>query len=285
MIKYKVLYNPAGNNGKGKENAENLKNIYSEDELEFIDLTTVNYSEFLASLDEEDSVVLCGGDGTLNRFINDVKDEEIKVPVFYYPCGSGNDFWKDVNDQNLSEPLNINEYIHDLPETEIQGKKYKFLNNVGFGIDGYCCEVGDKLRQTSNKPINYTSIAIKGLLFNYKPTCATITVDGVTKEYKHVWLAPTMNGRYYGGGMMPTPAQDRKDPSGTLSVMVLHCASKLKTLMIFPSIFKGEHIKHVKNVEVLTGKEISVKFDSPRAAQVDGETILGVTEYTARATK
>ena len=28
------------------------------------------------------------------------------------------------------------------------------------------------------------------------------------------------------------------------------------------------------------GKQ-TVKFDSPRALQIDGETILGVTEYTA----
>ena len=55
--------------------------------------------------------------------------------------------------------------------------------------------------------------------------------------------------------------------------------------MIFPSIFKGEHVKHVKNVEVLTGKEIKVVFDSPRAVQVDGETVVGVTEYTAKSSK
>ncbi len=48
-----------------------------------------------------------------------------------------------------------------------------------------------------------TAIAIKGLLFHYRPTNAVITVDGVTHTYKKVWLVPTMNGRYYGGGMMP----------------------------------------------------------------------------------
>ena len=53
--------------------------------------------------------------------------------------------------------------------------------------------------------------------------------------------------------------------------------------MIFPSIFKGAHVKHTKHVKVLTGKEISVEFDSPRAIQIDGETILGVTAYTAKA--
>ena len=51
--------------------------------------------------------------------------------------------------------------------------------------------------------------------------------------------------------------------------------------MIFPSIFKGEHVKKEKYVTVLKGKNITVKFDSPRALQIDGETVLDVEEYTA----
>ena len=49
--------------------------------------------------------------------------------------------------------------------------------------------------------------------------------------------------------------------------------------MIFPSIFKGEHIKHQRVVHVLTGHTITVEFDRPTALQIDGETILGVTKY------
>jgi diacylglycerol kinase family enzyme len=104
----------------------------------------------------------------------------------------------------------------------------------------------------------------------------------VTKEYSNVWLAPAMNGRYYGGGMNIAPDQSRIK-NETLSVVVLHAKSKLKTLMVFPSIFKGEHVKHPEMVEILTGKEIKVEFDKPTALQIDGETVLGVTEYTAKA--
>ena len=80
--------------------------------------------------------------------------------------------------------------------------------------------------------------------------------------------------------MMPTPAQDRLDRE-KLSTLVFHGSGKLRTLMIFPSLFKGEHIKHTKVAEVLTGSVITVEFDRPTALQIDGETILGVTSYTA----
>ena len=102
-------------------------------------------------------------------------------------------------------------------------------------------------------------------------------------EYRHVWLAPTMNGRYYGGGMMVAPGQNRLENGGTASVVVLHCPSKFKTLLVFPGIFKGEHVKHREMVDVLTGREISVKFDRPTALQIDGETVVGVTEYSVKA--
>lgn len=49
--------------------------------------------------------------------------------------------------------------------------------------------------------------------------------------------------------------------------------------MVFPSIFQGEHIKHEKMVDIIQGHDIHVSFDRPCPLQVDGETILGVTDY------
>jgi len=36
-------------------------------------------------------------------------------------------------------------------------------------------------------------------------------------------------------------------------------------------------------ITVLTGHEITVEFDQPSPLQIDGETILDVTKYTARS--
>ena len=165
----------------------------------------------------------------------------------------------------------------------LNGERRFFLNGIGYGIDGYCCLEGDRLRATSAKPVNYTSIAVKGLLFHYKPTSAVITVDGVKHTYEHVWLAPTMHGRYYGGGMIPTPQQNRLAQPRELSVMVFRSPSKLKALAVFPSIFKGEHVRHTDVVDVLTGREITVEFDRPTPLQIDGETVPDVTVYRAAA--
>lgn len=275
MAKY-VLYNPYA--GGGKDQTERFKELFGE--IALTDMTKIDdYDEFFAEVTPEDETVVCGGDGTLNRFLNTAGDAVKGKKLSYYACGSGNDFIREVNPANESA-IALDEYVENLPTVTANGKTYCFINGVGYGIDGYCCEIGDKLRETSDKPIDYTGIAIKGLLFHYKPTGATVTVDGKEYRFEKVWLAPTMNGKYYGGGMIPAPQQKRT--GDTLSVMLFHGTGKIRSLLIFPSIFKGEHVKHKKNITVLSGKEITVRFDSPRTLQIDGETIVGVSEYTAK---
>ena len=279
-----ILINPLAGTGCCENDLSALKNKLDEQIISKKVTEIEDYREFFAKISCDDKIVLCGGDGTLNRFINNTHGIDIACDVLYYPTGTGNDFLTDLGKKKgMDEPFSIKEYIKDLPSVEVQGKTYRFLNNVGFGIDGYCCEIGDKLKESSSKKINYTSIAINGLLFHYKPTNATVTVDGKEYKYKKVWLAPTMKGRYYGGGMMAAPEQDRTDKDGTLSLMLFYGKGRLRTLIAFPSIFKGEHVKRKKMVAIHTGKVISVVFDSPAALQIDGETILGVTSYTARS--
>ena len=277
-MKY-LLYNPLSGKGNSRQDAEKFSSPFVED-CQIIDVTEIGeYKSFVNKLNHDDELYVFGGDGTLNRFINGLDGEDPSFPVYYYPSGTGNDFSVSVGQGDVIEPFMVNDYIKRLPTVTVCGKKYKFINGVGYGIDGYCCEVGDRLKLKGKCP-NYTSIAIKGLLFHYKPTVAKINVDGEEKTFKKVWIAPTMYGSYYGGGMMPTPEQKRDSEERSVSLMVFHGTGKIRTLMIFPSLFKGTHVKHENHVSVFKGKKITVSFDKPTPLQVDGETILGVSEYT-----
>lgn len=279
-----ALYNPFAGNQTCEEQSKKLREFYSPDELEFRSMADINYSEFFPSLNADDKVIICGGDGTLNRFVNDTRDIAITNDILYYAAGSGNDFLRDLGKEKGTAPFKINQYIENLPSVTVNGRETLFINAIGFGIDGYCCEVGDEMRKKSNgKPVNYTSIAIKGLLYAFRPTDATVVIDGKEKRYKKVWIAPTMHGRFYGGGMIAAPDQRRDAPDGKFSVVIWHGSNKLKTLMVFPSIFKGEHVKHSECIDIVRADEVTVKFDKPCALQIDGETILNVTEYNARS--
>ena len=278
-MKY-YLYNSLANNGKRPEFLDDLEKNTS---VSVKDALGLDYVEFFKSLNEDDEVVLVGGDGTVNYFVNAIGDYEVKNKLYLRPAGTGNDFLNDVKkDHEGEEEIPLNDYIKGLPTVYVNGMEKKFINGIGYGIDGYCCEVADQIKEKdSSKEINYTGIAIKGLLFHFKPVTATILVDGEEHSFTKVWLAPSMKGRFYGGGMMVAPAQDRK--GDTLSCVVYRASNKFQALIVFPSIFKGEHIKKEKMVKVFTGKEITVKFDRPCALQIDGETVLGVSEYTVKA--
>ena len=277
---YRILYNPLSAHGQGKLRAQELRDVLDGKEFTFVDIREISdYKSFLEEFTADDAIVIAGGDGTLNRFINNIDELALENDVYYYAVGSGNDFYHDVS-LEPNKLIKINSYITDLPIVEVNGIRRRFLNGIGYGIDGYCCEQGDKVSIAAEKPVNYTAIAIKGFMFYYKPTNAKVTVDGVTKRYSHVWLAPSMNGRYYGGGMMIAPGQDRMDPEKKLTSVVFHRSGKLKTMMVLLSVFKGEHVKYTKNISIEKGHRITVEFDRPTALQIDGETVLDVTTYT-----
>lgn len=281
-MKYIALYNPLSNNHKGKEAAEKLSAALPGEDIEYVDMLGIeNMDQYLAGVDA-DYVVLCGGDGTLNHFANDVDGDNLEQEMLYFACGTGNDFLNDVA-KGSKKPIPLNKYLKDLPVATVNGKSYKFLDNVGYGLDGYCCEVGDQIREKDPAAnINYAGIAVKGLLGAYAPTHATVTVDGVTTEYDNVWLAPTMNGRYYGGGLMMGADQDRLNPDHEVTVIVYSGKSRFLALCKFPTVIFGKHPIFKKTVFLMKGHEVTVKYDKPKALQIDGETFLNVSEYSVK---
>ena len=278
-----LFYNPSARNGKAAEDLQLIKKTLDGQDVEIYAVTDIDdYVSVIDKIQPEDIVYIVGGDGTLNRFINDSTNLRILGDIFFYSAGTGNDFKHDVDPDNSLYRIRLNDYIRNLPTVTVGGVTYKFVNGIGFGIDGYCCEEGDRQRAAGRQDINYSSIAVKGCLFRFKPYGADITVDGETRHYDKVWLAPTMFGKYYGGGMKVAPEQDRNNPQHTVTSVVIHGTGRLKTLIRFAKIFSGEHAKYTDMVDIRTGHEVRVVFDRPCALQIDGETVKNVTEYTVR---
>ena len=282
-----VLYNPLAGNSTCKQTSEKVREIFGDNELKYVDLLMVKDIEgFIKKMHPEDQIVICGGDGTLNNLINTIDTTTLEQDVLYFPAGSGNDFYHDIDEDRMNGAYRINHYLQCLPTIEVNGMKRTFMNGIGYGIDGYCCEEGDKVRiKHPGKRVNYSSIAIKGVIYDFKPVNAKVTVDGKMQEFKNVWMAPTMNGRYFGGGMKCAPNQDRLNEDGIVSVIIARSSSRLKLLMMFPSIFKGEHLKYKNFVTQIQGSDVKIEFDRPTALQIDGETVTNVTSYTVHKDK
>ena len=276
-----VLVNPLASNGKAEEKVEAAVKNFNCGDFKKLSLIDLDVKALIESTTAEDNIVILGGDGTLNRFANDTADMTFNCPVYLYRSGTGNDFMTDVEDKVENEMVLLNNYLEDLPTITVKGKTYRFVNGIGYGIDGMCCEVAEKMRAQGKENISYAGISVKLLIHGYKCPDAKVTVDGKVYNFKKVWLASGMKGRYYGGGMKIAPNQDRT--SGKLTSAVIHNSGKLKTLLVFPKLFKGEHVKHPKIFSAIEGRKITVEFSHPMALQIDGETVSGVSSYTVES--
>lgn len=276
-MKHYILYNPLAGHDHKPENVDLLTRDIP-GECVIIDVTAPEgYAMKLSDLSPDDVITISGGDGTLNKFINTIDPDKIPCTVYYHASGSGNDFLNDIDDGSGERFIKLNPYLKHLPTVIVNGEKHRFINGVGFGIDGYCCERGDELK-AKGRAVNYTMIAVFGLFFKYKPVNARVTVDGKEYSFKRVYVAPTMNGRCYGGGMKATPHQDRLAGDG-VSFMCLHSVGRIKVLIALSASFKGEHVKYTDAVTIIKGREVEVEFDSPCSLQIDGETIRDVKKY------
>ena len=278
-----LLYNEKADGGRGKENAVA---ILPSLQGKFPGLETKSAQEldpkiFLGSLNAEDNVVLMGGDGDLNHFVNLIEDAPLPCPFWLCPSGRGNDFLKDVEEHKdpKTSLVPLNDFLLDLPFIEVKGKTYRFLNGIGFGIDGERCVEAERKKCRGEKDLDYSKITIHLLFHGFVPRLAKVKVDGVEVSISRSYLASTMNGRYYGDGMMIAPMQKRN--SHLLSLVVVHGRGKIGTLMLCPKIFKGTHVRAKKNVYCVQGKEIEVQFDRPCGLQIDGEVVEEVTSYRA----
>lgn len=284
-MKY-MLTNPRANNGLGVQDAKEWAKCLNEEVTYVNVLETKDMKAFVEGLNPEDVIIVSGGDGTLNHFANDIAEMDIKNEMYYVKSGSGNDFYRDNKEYcNELGMIPLNKFLVNLPIVRVNGITRRFINGIGYGLDGETCRIGEEMRMKTTKKINYTNIAIKQLLGSYKLNRATIKVDGKTHEFKNVWLAPTMKGRYYGGGLMVTPNQDRFDPEHKVSVCCIYKKSRIGTLLRFPTLNKGEHVKKKDWCSTFVGKKVEVKFAKPCALQIDGEVVKDVTSYIVEVPK
>ena len=79
MENYVILYNPNSGGGKGLNIAKEIEPLMGEHNFVYQDMTAINdYNEFLNQLPVGTDIILTGGDGTLNSFINRTDCDNVK---------------------------------------------------------------------------------------------------------------------------------------------------------------------------------------------------------------
>ena len=102
---YYILVNPLSNNGSSVETLKTLEEYFNTKSIKYVSLNLIEVSqkveEFIAKLSSDDDVVIIGGDGTLHRFANEIKNFDIPSQIYLYKAGTGNDFSREFKKQKL----------------------------------------------------------------------------------------------------------------------------------------------------------------------------------------
>ncbi|MDR5658897.1 diacylglycerol kinase family lipid kinase [Serpentinicella sp. ANB-PHB4] len=212
-----------------------------------------------------DTIVAVGGDGTIHEVLNGMVNSNKNLGII--PAGTGNDLAR-----TLGLPLDIEESLDKIIEGKIKkidigcfNEEY-FINFASVGLDALIASEANKIKKLIASKYAYILSVILSLT-RFKSPKLKIRIDDLYME-KDIMLVAICNGAYYGGGMKIAPKADLQD--GCFDICIVNKMNKLKLLWLFPSIFKGNHIKY-KDVEMFKGRKVEIDYEGYIEVNTDGE--------------
>ena len=272
-MKLLFIVNPsAGNGNAGKEWPEIEKEIESNfPEHECVLTERPGHATELArngAIKGFDTIVSCGGDGTLNEVINGVAGSEIRVALI--PLGTGSDFGKSIGIRSIQDALKVlksgrTEKV-DLANVTFDetGTSRTFINilEIGFGA-----EVMKYVNSHSKAGKNSFLIGVLSVLMKLKRFRVKFELDKLQEmDTIEVIVA---NGKYFGGGMLASPGSIISD--GNLDVHILKPVSKLTTLLRLKNLMNGTYIEKNFSYE-FRGKAFHF-LGKGNLVEMDGEVV------------
>ncbi len=277
-----LLYNPLSRNGKNDKFIQKIihklkKNGNPVVSYSILAIDDVNL--FLSGCNDEDRIIVVGGDGTINHLANRIYGLSFSQELCMYQAGTGNDFIRSLKTKDKIVP--IKEYLKELPRVTFQDKNRYFLNGVGAGLDGLIAYLVNHSKYKKNK-INYFRHAFEGFA-KFKPISGTITIDEETFKEERLWFASMMNSAYFGGGMKIAPQANRHEKD--LQLVIVKNIPKWLLIIIFPTIYLGWHTIFKKYVKIYKGQNIQIQFDKPTYLQIDGDVEYPIDGFKVSASK
>ncbi len=299
------IVNPAAGNGRGTKVWREIECVLQQHDVKYQVLftTDVGHARELTKrlLQETTSgvypevVVAVGGDGTVNEVVNgffqagesmnstypDQSGNNKRTPYSckfgYIPAGSGNDYARGHGiPQNPLEALKLllSESTSSFIDVLQIGNRVA-ANSIGCGLDGQIAKTTNQaayknlLNRLHLGKLSYVLSLIR-VISTYRPSAATLTVDGMEFNLSKVWFICAANIPYYGGGMKICPNAMPHD--GIAEICVVSGISRWELLLVFPLVYSGKHVKHPA-ASFYSGNSIEIVSTTPLVVHTDGEVL------------
>lgn len=230
----------------------------------------------LAESGREVRIYACGGDGTVNEAANGIAGFD-SAAMTCVPIGTGNDFLKNFGD---AAPLFSDaENLWDGPVFPLDAIDCGGRLAMTVACSGLDAQVAQDVHSYKKTPLlggkgSYiASLAVNFFSRKNYSHHWTVTLDG-EKVMGEFMLVSVCNGRYYGGGFMPS-AEARMD-DGVMNTVVVRKVSRTAFLRMVGPYARGEAWRFPEIVRRSTAKEAVIESEKPDIVTcLDGECIRG----------
>ncbi len=235
----------------------------------------------ISLLPGEKTLVILGGDGTVNEVINGIEDFAT-TRVGLVPAGSGNDFAAGLGLKKDTKAA-IKRIIDDNGERLIDIGRVSFADETGsrlfaissgVGMDAIVCKKAQtsKSKSVLNRiglgKLTYLLITIRTLIDMVNTTARISRDGGKTWKYRRMIFAAAMNTFAEGGGVPMAPKA--KPDSGDLTLTMAFAISKALSIFVLPFLVLAKHEK-MKCFDVKTFSKCTIRLDEPMTVHADGE--------------
>jgi diacylglycerol kinase (ATP) len=223
-----------------------------------------------------DAVLVFGGDGTVHRHLEALRDAN--APVLVVPIGSGNDFASSLGIHNPRQALKLwkqfiatgsNVLTSDLgcvTSRQPLATSHLFCNVANFGLDSDINRRANQLPPFLRANGGYV-LSLFPALLSYRAPKVKLVADGVDIE-EELLLAVAANGIRYGRGLKIAPNADLSD--GMLDLCLVRNTSKLRVSALFPLVYFGKHLA-LREVQYFRFRTLTVETAEPLDIYADGE--------------
>jgi diacylglycerol kinase (ATP) len=221
-----------------------------------------------------DALVVVGGDGMVHLGVNVVARTRVALGVV--ATGSGNDTARALGlprgDPDAAVDV-LFDALHRGPvtvdaglATAADGSRTWFLGALSAGFDALVNERANNLRWPPGRSRYVRALLVE--LLRLRRIRYRLEIDGVHAETDAA-LVCVANGPSIGGGMRVAP--DALLDDRLFDVLVVQPMSRLAFLRVFPSVYRGEHLRDPR-VRVVRATRVSVDADDV-VGYADGERV------------
>lgn len=220
------------------------------------------------------TIFACGGDGTLMEVVNGSKG---RMPVGVIPCGSGNDFAKNIvadrTDILFDIKAQINGTLQSVDLIRCNDKLVSNACNVGFDADvAYNMSRFKRLPFISGKLAYIVSIVY--CLTHQRSYPLTIQIDDEAPIKDSFLFAAIANSQIYGGSFKGAPLASIQD--GLIDLCMVHKLTLLQIAKYIGSFQKGTYLDKkaiMKVAQYHKCRKLTITSDTAIAIAFDGDTI------------